>query len=145
MTPDVNILVAASRTDHPQHAVALEWLERTASAAETGAAFMLMPLVITSFLRLVTNPRIFPQPTPIERAVEFVDALLAMPGVRLATLGPEWLKLRRLCLEKQLGGNGLPDVWLAAAVLHQDEHLVSFDADFKQLLGRGQFTLLAAA
>ena len=63
----------------------------------------------------------------------------------LATLGPEWLKLRTLCLEKRLGGNDLPDAWLAAAVLHHDEHLVSFDADFKQLLGRGQFTLLAAA
>ena len=145
MTPDVNILVAASRTDHPQHTVALAWLERAASAAETGAAFTLMPLVVTSFLRLVTNSRVVPNPTPIERAVEFVDALLALPGVRLVTLGTEWLKLRTLCLEKRLGGNDLPDAWLAAAVLHHDEHLVSFDADFKQLLGRGQFTLLAAA
>jgi len=145
MTPDVNILVAASRTDHPQHTVALAWLERAASAAETGAAFTLMPLVVTSFLRLVTNSRVFPNPTPIERAVEFVDALLALPGVRLASIGPEWLKLRSLCLSKRLGGNDISDAWIAAAVLQLDEHLVSFDSDFKQLLGRGQFTLLAAA
>jgi hypothetical protein len=77
--------------------------------------------------------------------VEFVDALLALPGVRLASIGPEWLKLRSLCLSKRLGGNDISDAWIAAAVLQLDEHLVSFDSDFKQLLGRGQFTLLAAA
>ena len=145
MTPDVNVLVAASRADHPQHALALSWLERAASAAETGAAFTLMPMVVTSFLRLVTNSRIFQQPTPTDRAIEFIDALLALPGVRLASIGPEWLKLRALCLSKRLGGNDIPDAWLAAAVLQLDEHLVSFDSDFKQLLTRGHFTLLATS
>ena len=45
---------------------------------------------------------------------------------------------------KELGGNDLPDAWLAAAVDHQGEHLVSFDRDFKKLLGRARFTLLEA-
>ena len=31
---------------------------------------------------------------------------------------------------------------LAAAVIHQGEHLVGFDADFKRLLSRSQFTRL---
>jgi predicted nucleic acid-binding protein len=31
---------------------------------------------------------------------------------------------------------------LAAAVAQRGEHLVSFDRDFRRLLGRGQFTLL---
>ena len=73
----------------------------------------------------------------------FVDALLASPGVQLATLGPEWPKLRRLCADKQLGGNDVTDAWLAAAVAQVGEHLVSFDRDFRKLLGRSQFTLLA--
>jgi predicted nucleic acid-binding protein len=54
------------------------------------------------------------------------------------------LKLRQLCLDKQLVGNGLPDAWLAAAVEQQGEHLVSFDRDFRKLLGRARFTLLQA-
>jgi len=54
--------------------------------------------------------------------VAFVDALLAMPGVQLASFGTEWPKLRQLCLEKQLIGNDLPDGWLAAAVDQQAEH-----------------------
>ena len=49
------------------------------------------------------------QATPIADAVAFVDPLLASPGVQLAALGPEWLKLRQLCLDKQLAGNDLPD------------------------------------
>jgi toxin-antitoxin system PIN domain toxin len=142
MTPDVNVLVAASRSDHPHHAVARTWLEEALAAAERGAAFTLMPMVIASHLRLVTSPKIFVHPTPISDALAFVDAILAMPGVELASLGTEWPKLRQLCLEKQLAGNDLPDGWLAAAVDQQAEHLVSFDRDFKKLLARTRFTLL---
>ncbi len=145
MTPDVNLLVAASRTDHPHHAVARAWLEGAVAAAAAGAAFTLMPMVLASFLRLVTSPKVFRQATPIEDAVAFIDALLASPGVQLAPLGSEWPKLRQLCLDKQLGGNDLPDAWLAAAVSQLGEHLVGFDRDFRKLLSRSQFTLLAPA
>lgn len=142
MTPDVNVLVAASRSDHPHHAVARKWLEAALAAAETGATLTVMPMVLASVLRVLTSPKIFLQPTPIADAVGFVDALLAMPGVQLASLGPEWPRLRQLCLDKALGGNDLPDAWLAAAVEQLGEHLVSFDRDFKKLLGRGRVTLL---
>lgn len=145
MTPDVNVLVAASRTDHPHHAVARAWLVEVVDASRTGAPLTLMPMVVASFLRLVTSPKIFQQATPTEDAVAFVDALLASPGVQLATLGPEWSKLRQLCLDKQLGGNEVPDAWLSAAVTQLGEHLVSFDRDFRKLLGRSQFTLLEPA
>lgn len=145
MTPDVNVLVAASRSDHPHHAVARDWLAQAMEASRGGAPLTLMPMVLASFLRLVTSPKIFQQATPIDDAVAFIDALLASPGVQLAPLGPEWAKLRRLCLDSQLSGNDLPDAWLAAAVVHLGEHLVSFDRDFRKLLARSQFTWLALA
>lgn len=72
----------------------------------------------------------------------FVDALLAAPGVHLAPLGPERPRLGQLCIEKQLKGNDVPDAWLAAATIHLGEHLVSFDRDFRKLIGRSHFTLL---
>jgi len=142
MTPDVNVLVAASRSDHPHHLVARHWLEDAMSASRTGSILTLMPMVLASFLRLVTSPKIFQMATPSKDAVAFIDAILASPGVQLASLGPEWSKLRQLCLDKQLTGNHLPDAWLSAAVMHRGEHLVTFDRDFKKLLTRGQFTLL---
>jgi len=142
MTPDVNVLVAAFRGDHPHHAVARIWLERAAAAAASGGTLVLMPMVLASFLRLVSSPKVFRVPAPVEDAVAFVDALLAVQGVHLALLGPEWPRLRQLCIDKQLKGNDVPDAWLAAATLHLGEHLVSFDRDFKTLIGRSQFTLL---
>ena len=142
MTPDVNVLVAASRSDHPHHTVARAWLESAITASRAGASFTLMPMVLASFLRLVTSPKIFNEPTPPNDAIAFVDAMLASPGVQLASLGPEWSRLRQLCLDQQFGGNALPDAWLSAAVAHLGEHLVSFDRDFKKLLGRSQLTLL---
>jgi uncharacterized protein len=142
MTPDVNVLVAAFRADHPHHAVARRWLEQALLATASGSALTLMPMVLVSFLRLVSSPKIFHNPAPIEDAVAFADALLAMPGVELAALGPEWPRLRQLCLEKQLKANDLPDAWLAAATIQLAEHLVSFDRDFKKLIGRSQLTLL---
>lgn len=144
MTPDVNVLVAASRADHPHHEVARAWLEESLGTSASGAVFTLMPMVMASFLRLVTSPKIFLAPTPIEHAVAFLDALLATPGVQLAQLGPEWSKLRQLCLEKGPCGNDLPDAWLSSAVAQLGEHLVTFDRDFKRLLKRSQFTLLVA-
>jgi predicted nucleic acid-binding protein len=101
-------------------------------------------MVLASMLRVVTSPKIFLQPTPMADAVAFVDAVLASPGVRLGSLGPEWPALRRMCLEKGLAGNDLPDAWLAAAVDQAGEHLVTFDRDFRKLLGRARLTLLQA-
>lgn len=144
MTPDVNVLVAASRSDHPHHRVAREWLEESLGASGKGATFTLMPMVPASFLRLVTSPKIFQNPTPIKDAVAFLDALLATPSVQLAALGPEWSKLRQLCLEKGVCGNDLPDAWLASAVVQLGEHLVTFDRGFRRLLKRSQYTLLGA-
>jgi uncharacterized protein len=144
MTPDVNVLVAASRSDHPHHAIARSWLERAAAAAALGSTLILMPMVLASFLRLVSSPKIFQEPTPVDDAVAFVDALLAAQGVHVAPLGPEWPRLRQLCIDKQLKGSVVPDAWLAAATIHLGEHLVSFDRDFRKLIGRSQFTLLEA-
>jgi len=143
VTPDVNVLVAASRSDHPHHAVARAWLEQAAADAGRGVSLKLQPMVIASFLRLVTHPKIFVQPTPTAEALRFVDALLCAPGVEQPALGAEWPALRRLCAEMDLVANDVPDAWLAAAVIHQGEHLVSFDADFRRLLPRAQFTRLA--
>ena len=142
MTPDVNLMVAASRSDHPHHKAALACLEGAIEAAAQGASFRLMPMVVASFLRLVSSARIFAQPTPIESAIDFIDAVLNAPGVEMGGLGPEWQRLRQLCLDQKLGRNDLPDAWLAAAVMQCGERLATFDRDFKRLLAPAHLTLL---
>jgi hypothetical protein len=66
MTPDVNVLVAASRADHPHHGVARIWLEGALYSAETGAVLTLMPMVLANFLRLV-QPENLPAGHPDRR------------------------------------------------------------------------------
>jgi hypothetical protein len=142
MTPDVNVLVAASRSDHPHHKAAYNWLTDSIAACHQGATLRLMPLVVANFLRLVTNRKIFIQPTPVEEAVKFLDALFSVQGVEMPSLSAEWPILRQLCLEKKLTANAIPDAWLAAAVTELGEHLVTFDVGLKKLLKPSQVTVL---
>lgn len=142
LTPDVNVLVAASRSDHPHHAAAHAWLSGALRDCATGGTFRLLPFVGASFLRLVTHPKVFAHPTPMKDAVAFVDAVLAVPGVEMPAVGAEWPVFRRLCLEKKLKPNDLPDAWLAAAVIDLNEHLVTFDAGLRKLLRRELLTVL---
>ena len=144
MTTDVNVLVAASRSDHPRHKTARTWLTQALSGATSGQSVVLQPMVIASFLRLVTNSKIFLNPTPTATALQFIDAILGMPGVDHPPVGEEWSELRRICTVLELTTHDIPKVWLAAAVVHQGEHLVTFDGEFKRLLTRAQSTRLPA-
>lgn len=142
MTPDVNVLVAASRSDHPHHGPALEWLTGALDAAGQGETVALLPMVGASFLRLVTNPKVFVNPTPIVAAQAFLRAILDTPGVEMPPLGSEWSLLETLCKDHGLTGNDIPDAWIAAAVQATHGHLASFDKGFRRWLSAKQFTLL---
>lgn len=145
MTPDVNVLAAASRADHPQHTPALAWLRAAIKACGNGARLEILPIVASGYLRVVTHPKVFAQPTPIDAAAAFLDAILATPGVVIPPVGCEWRDLRRLCLDGGLIGNLIPDAWIAAAVRSLDSHLVTFDRGFGKLLSNRELTLLPIA
>jgi len=142
MTPDLNVLLAASRTDHPQHGPALAWLNETIDRCASGENIELLPMVTAGFLRLSTNSKIFTTPMPIAAAVAFVDSLLAIPGVEMQELGREWPTLRQLSCDLKLAANDITDAWIAAAVRTIGGHLVTFDRGFTRLLGRAELTVL---
>ena len=144
MVPDVNVLVAAFRKDHSQHRVAVSWLDQALTTSGDGQLLLLPIGVISSFLRLVTQPKIFPTPTPIERAVDFIDWLLLDPKVKLASAGAEWENMRKLVLKKQLSGNQIPDAQLAAVSIALSEPFVTFDKGFRQLLPPSLLVVLRA-
>ena len=142
MTPDVNILVAASRQDHPHHAPALSWLEQAIADSETGTPLAILPMVASGLLRLVTHPRVFVEPTPLQDAQAFLDAVLLAPGVSMLSLGDEWAHFTALCARLCLTGNAIPDAWIAAAAHHHHLHLVTFDKGFRKLLKPSMVTVL---
>ena len=144
MTPDVNVLVAASRADHVHHAKAKQWLHSALENARTGTALGLLGPVVASYLRLVTHPKVFAQPTPSGDAIAFIDALLLQPGVAMLAPQNEWPQLRSLCQKLALRDNDIPEAWIAACVLERQETLVSFDRDFVRLLPAKRLVLLEA-
>ncbi len=144
MTPDVNVLVAASRLDDPHHSPALDWLNGALEGCGHGERLRLLPMVTAGFLRLVTHPRVFVEPTPAELAHAFLGSLPQAEGVELLTLGEEWPLLEPLCQQHQLTGNAISDGWIAAAVLARQECLATFDRDFKHLLPARQLLLLGS-
>ncbi len=145
MTPDVNVLVAAYRSDHPHHAKASHWLVETREACARGSTpLRLLPMVLVGFLRIVTNRRVYPTPDSIENAVAFVESLLESPGVEIACPASEWPLLREKLLGHGLAGNLVADAWIASSVQSLGEHLVTFDSDFRRLLPARDLSLLTA-
>lgn len=142
MTPDVNVLVAASRSDHPHHPVARQWLLGALAQSSPQQPLRLLPIAVAGFLRLVTNDRVFVKPTPIVDAVAFLDAFLTAPNVESVNEKIDWPAFRSLCLSKDLAGNAIPDAWIASCVIQFGDHLITFDKDFRKLLKRSQLTVL---
>jgi hypothetical protein len=143
MTPDVNVLVAALREDHPHHQVGRPWLVDRLAAAASGEALVILPMVAAAMLRIATHPKIFKPPTPPSVALEFLEKLLASPGVEYGELGREWPTVKRLVREHTPRGNDIPEVWIAAAAQTLGAHLVAFDKGFRRYLSASEFTLLS--
>ena len=142
MVPDINVLVAAYRSDHVHHAAAFQWLKKFLQEAAQGEKLVVPMQVVSGFVRLVTNTRIFPAASSSSQAIEFVDWLLADPKVQLLGSSSEWPVLRQLIADKQLLANHIPDAWLASLAISLSEPFVTFDKDFKQLLPRSLLVLL---
>lgn len=143
MTPDVNVLVAAFRPDHPHHQVARAWLDEVVLQAANGRnGLLLLGTVVTGFLRITTHSKIFKETDPLQHVTDFVDSLLSCPGVQFQPQGTNWPNLRQVCLTQQVSGNLVTDAWIAATVLQSGETLCTFDRDFLRLLPADQLLLL---
>ena len=143
MTPDVNVLVSAFRPDHPHHLPARTCLDDAVLQAAYGrASLMLLDMVVTGFLRMTTNPKIFKQTDPLVDVCEFIDSLLSCPGVQFLHPSSSWPTMRQLCLTQQIKGDLISDAWIAATVMQSGETLCTFDRDFTRLLPSDQLILL---
>lgn len=126
--PDVNVLVHAYREDAPRHASVRAWLEELVNSDH---AFAVSDIVLSGFLRVVTHPRVFTPPTPLEQALEFAEALRAQPNCIVVAPGERhWRIFTRLCRDGDARGNLVPDAYLAALAIESGSELASTDRDF---------------
>lgn len=125
---DVNVVLAAHRGDHPDHAGVRAWFDAMLASEER---FAVPAFVWSSFLRLATNRRIFEVPTPLPDAFAFVEATCAQPLHLTIGPGPRYLPLlRRVCDEADAAGDLIPDATIAAVALEHGCEIVTLDRDF---------------
>lgn len=132
---DANILLYAYNADAPEHERARGWLKSLlASPAWVGLPW----LTLWAFLRISTNPRLFPRPLRAEEAFQIVRGWLGLPRVRVIEPGPRHPELlERLVRENQAAGALLTDAALAAVALEQGAVIASTDRDFSRFAGLG--------
>ena len=130
---DINPLVYAHRPESPDHLEYLEWLDQARRGPEP---LGIPPVVLSGFVRIVTHPRIFKEPTSIDGAWSFINALLRGPASTLVRPGAGHLGIfERLCREGQATGNLVADAFLAAIAIEQGATFYSADRDFARFAG----------
>lgn len=128
LMPDVNVLVYAHRADDPVHEAYADWLRRLVDGPEP---FALSVLVAAGFLRIVTSPRIYPDPTPLPVAVAAIEQLAAHPRCRLVAPGERHLSdLVALCRAAGATGKLIADAQHAALAIAEGCTWVTRDRDF---------------
>ncbi len=125
---DVNVLIYAHREeslDHEAHAAFVRKL------AEGPSAFGLSEAVLSGFVRIVTNPKIFKEPTPPEVALAFCESLRRRPQAVILRPGERnWGIFRQLCQSLPAKGKLVADAWHAALAIEHGCEWVSTDGDF---------------
>ena len=130
---DVTVLVYAHRLESPDHDRYEAWLDDVRRGDEP---LGLSHLVLSGFLRVVTHPRVFKEPTPLEMALAFADALRTAPNALAVTPGPRhWDLFTRICRSVEARGNLVPEAFLAAMAIERGATWWSPDRGFARFPG----------
>jgi toxin-antitoxin system PIN domain toxin len=135
LMPDVNVLVYAHRRDEAWHEPYADWLNRTVDGPEP---FALSVLVAVGFLRIVTSPRIYADPTPLPVAIASIEQLSGHPRCRIAAPGTGHLaEVARLCRSSGAVGKLVADAQHAALAIAEGCTWVTRDRDFARFAAHG--------
>jgi uncharacterized protein len=125
---DVNVLVYAHREDTEDHERYRGWLEQARTGDEP---LGVSSFVLSGFVRVVTHPKVFREPTPTAVALAFADAVSASPSALALAPGPRhWDIFKRLCTDHDVRGNLVPDAFLAALAIEAGGTWYSADRGF---------------
>lgn len=126
---DTNLLVYAHREDSPWHKSAYA---RLAELAEGRTPWAIPWPCVHEFLAIVTHPRIYDPPSPLDAALDQVDAWVESPSLTLLSEGTDhWPALRTLLRDGRIAGPAVHDARIAALCLaHGVRELWTADRDF---------------
>jgi uncharacterized protein len=131
---DTNILIHAEVESSKHHGPALKILQRLAEGAVPWA--IPWPCVY-EFLRVVTHPRVFHPPVPLNIALEDLQRVLASPSLfLLAETGRHVSVLGQVLRQAGAAGNLIHDAHIVALCLeHGVSEIITGDRDFSRFAG----------
>jgi toxin-antitoxin system PIN domain toxin len=130
---DVNVLIYAHNADDPRHGEYSSWLR---DAVNGDRPFGLSSLVASSFLRIVTHPKVLAKPLDMEQALAVIEPLRTAPAVVAMDPGPRhWSLFAKLCRQVTARGNTVPDAYLAALAIEHDAEWYTADRGFARFPG----------
>jgi toxin-antitoxin system PIN domain toxin len=136
------VLVYAHRPDSIHHSKAATVVR---SLAEGSSTWALPWPCLHEFYGVVTNPRLFAQPTPSAIALDQIGAWAESPSVRLLSESAVHLQtLGKLLGAAKLAGPAVHDAKIAAICLdHEVRALLTMDRDFSRFPALATRSLLA--
>ena len=139
--PDVNVLIYAHRRESPEHAAFADWLRVLVERPEP---FACSELVLSGVVRIVTNPRVFRDPTPLETALTFCENLLHRPNCTPIRPGPRhWAIFAELCRTARASAKLVADAYHAALAIEHGCSFATTDGDFARFSNLRWFHPLA--
>ncbi|MCO6441078.1 MAG: type II toxin-antitoxin system VapC family toxin [Nitrococcus mobilis] len=130
---DLNVLLYAVNENAPQHKSLLSWWERAVNGDE---AIGLPWVVLLGFLRIATNPKIFPHPLDPAAALAKIHTWLSLANTSVVREKDEhWDILRTILGETGTAGNLTTDAHLATLAVSHGAILASCDRDFARFRG----------
>lgn len=127
---DANILLYAQDQLSPNHTAARKWWDIQLSGA---SPVCLCWTVLSAFIRISTNPRVFENPLSLNQTLSCVQSWLDQPCLRIVyPTSRHWTVFRNLLLEGQAVANLVTDAHLAALAIEHGCELLSTDADFSR-------------
>ena len=130
---DANLLIGVFRDDDPRHPVTSAWFE---DIARRHVAFTVPDVCFSALVRITTNPRAFPDPSPMAKALEFANQVRSRPGFRQVQPGAGlWPLFMSYCSLPGVRGNHVTDAYLAAFAAERSDELVTLDRGFARFPG----------
>src|SRR3990172_2807904 len=133
LLPDVNVLVYSYNEGAQDHGRFRAWLENLIHGDE---AYGLSDLVLSGFLRIVTNPKIFTPPSSTTDAITSAERIRMQPNCVPVAPGPRhWEIFTGLCRTAGVRGNLAPDAYFAALAIESGSEWITTDGDYGRFRG----------
>jgi toxin-antitoxin system PIN domain toxin len=130
---DVNVLVNSVNTQIEDQILYKNWFDKLARSPE---AFGCSDLVLSAFIRIATNRRVFPKPLSLDNAIQVGDGIRSLPNCVSISPGPRhWPIFLDLCRKVNARGNLVPDAYLAALAIESGSEWISADRDYARFPG----------